>query len=286
MNGGRTQVSAALTPHAQPSELAVRVELEALRRQSETANAALGNPAPVPDSLDSELYVDATYLPLDVGFVGGAPDVVLTTFTDVNEDDVPMVDGGYDLDVRYGSPYPSRWNELAVLSHEYSVVTPVTLADGGVLRRELPVRSHVVEDARRFHPDGGAAPTLGPVLAPPREVLLDGQPFLAAVPHPATFTLHVTPATTGAAPELYEVRAYRVSAHPELPDLEAESAAVLTSRSTDLSFPPGALLPGESYVLRVTSFALPTTWREGTPLEYGTPMAFVDVLVGPVRIAR
>lgn len=161
---------------------------------------------------------------------------------------------------------------------------PVTLSDGGVIRRGITVSALRFEDARLLRPDGGAPFVMGPTVEPVKEVLIDGQASNPGVEHSATPLLTFSPSDTGARPDGYEVRLFQVSNQPDLLATAAVNVATFYVQSPSIQVPPGILQPGEVYALKVTARTLPGPWSPSLALAYGYPTAWMDVIVGPIRI--
>lgn len=107
VNGGETMVSATLAPLSQSRAVRAALDLKGFEALMRGANAAFGDPVPVPGTTSGGMVIDPTYLPSSVGLIGGAPDVVLTGLLPNASDLFDLPDGGAWLDVRYGTPYPS-----------------------------------------------------------------------------------------------------------------------------------------------------------------------------------
>jgi hypothetical protein len=147
-----------------------------------------------------------------------------------------------DGQLTYGNPFPSSWNEVAVVSVTYRV--PAASPDkgtyaGGQARVgfALPVEAL------------GSAP-IAPRLRPPGLLTLDGKDIRAEL----NGGVSATPVIAWQKPILGTPKGYRVTVVGVLDSGGAGRLATFRTKKTSLRLPPGLLEAGQHFALIVTAY--------------------------------
>ncbi len=237
-------------------------------------------------------FVDPVIGGAELGFYASLPDLIFTTFQDLDGTMArPADDAGFDLVVDFSNPYPSSSGIFAGgrFSYEGEFQLPDAGNDGGRQgRAQVTFAGDVVEAW-----DGGVV-NLRPQVAPVLDVQLDGLPWSQSCSVtrgtcPITdkdlalaWTAPIAPASGGSwagAPDSYDVvlsplsKAGPAGFHRPVPSL----AVTFTVYQPRLTVPRALLAPG-LYAVRIISRREPHRSRQA-PLLTTLPEAHQPLLV-------